>query len=738
MNTHEPFVTRYRRAPDTSLRYYIQPVLERKWIVLLTCFATLSVTFGAVKLVQPLYQAQVTLMQTESSSQSSLPFLDPYLQESSGSASIQGHMEILRSTASIGKIQEKLKQESQLEFTPGQIVAGFSLSTQKGSPIIRLTATADTSERAQALANAMAAVYIQQLNEIQKSDLTQGMIFLKQQMASVNEKLTAVERTVNTLKTDEKVASRSQKPSLGTLASQGLLNQLQELELELAETQMDIEWTEAQLKSIQISIAEGERVLSSTPQVEQMQSKLFELQLQLASVRGKFTEKAPEVVSLTRQIETLQGQLDAELAKRQNNGLNNQSHYSLSELQKLKQQMLSLDLKLQSLRPKEVLLKQQRANFKKEHPSLVTEQIELTSLERQARVHEQTYLMLLEKYEEMSLAREMEMSRLQIIQEAQLPVSPTGLSGKLLMPLSGMLGLGFGVGLAFLLQYLDDSIRRKEDVEKYLALPVMGSIPKMRSFKVPKRLLTETERKPRKQTQKLLNHILPFDESGSPAWKGESGKSAAVMAAYQKLAAQIEYLHERTAIKTILVTSTVPDEGKTTVSTNLALCLARSGKKVLLVDADLQGREIHRIFQQDGSPGLIDFFLEANDTQEGVPLVAPFIRNAGDNLSIFPAGTLVSSPERSSSSEKWAQLVKRLRDDYDVILFDSPPVLSAEAVRLAIHMDGTLLIARSGRSKRQMTREAIELLENVQAKILGVVLNGSPASRYYGSSYYEK
>lgn len=737
MNTSGQPITKYHRAPDTSLRNYVRPVLERKWIVLLTVLSALGTTFAALRMSLPVYQAQVTMIRTELIGNPSLVFLDPYAQRSrieSSYDSIIGHMEILRSALSLEKIQERLKKEYNLEFTAGQILAAFSLKSQVGSPIIKLTATADTPERAQALANTTAEVYIQQVNDIKKADLSQGLTFLEQQMVSVNQKLTAAEKTLNQLKIKNKTFT-PEKDSSSARSSDKIVNQLQELESEVSKAQIDIGWTEGQLESVQNSIREAEMAPSSSfsSEIEPIQSKLVELQLTLDSMRGNFTEKAPEVVSVKRQIGVLQERLDSESAKRRNNAPNTIN--SLSELQSLRQQAVSLDVNLRGLKQKEGLFKQQISTFKAQHPNLMTEQMQLTSLERQTRVHEQTYLMLLEKYEEMSLAKEMEMSRLQILDKASLPIYPTGLSGKMLLPLSGMLGLGLGVGIAFFLEYLDDSIKRKEDVEKYLALPTIGVIPKMKPFKVPTKMLVERERTDLKQTQQLLSHILLFNQSTVVGGNG-IGKSA-VETSYQTLAALIGHTSGNTPPKTLLITSAVPDEGKTTIATNLAICLAQTGKKVLLIDTDLKADRIRRIFQQDASPGLTDFWIDEEKPLDDFLYRASFIRSTSvENLSILPVGGAdVESPEKFLSSERMGQFIQRLKEVYDIILFDSAPLLvAADTMILTTHVDATLLVIKSGTTKRQIALEATEILHQIHAEISGVVLNAVGNPRRYGPS----
>jgi len=775
--------TRYQPKPSNApLRNYIRIVLSRKWIVLLTCLAAISSTFYFLKIVEPVYEAEVLMMRAESKNEPSM-LLSQYIPfgKTSKFESIEGHKEILSSTSSVVRVIEELEKEHNLEFIDEDIEEHFSLSSKEDSPIITLTATANTPKRAQSLTNTIAEVYIQKINEVKRLDLTQGLVFLQNQMDSANKDLTVVEETLNRLREKEQIVFIPQSDSSITQFSGGLLNKLQELEVDLAKTGTEIELAEAQLQYVQNSISEKKNLSSSSlpPQIEQIQSKLVEMQLKLDSMRENFTEKDPKVISVQREVDALKRRLDVELAKIQNNEHSN--IYSFSELQELMQQSVSLDVELEGLKQKEALLEQQIVNFKQEHPDLVSEQMELTGLERQARVYEQTYMMLLERYEEMSLLKQMEMSRLQIIDEAKLPEYPIHPKKKILLLLSFVLGSGLGIGVAFFLEYLDDSIKLKEDVEEYLELPVIGAIPEIQPFKVPMGALRRqslsnpsaqntsslkpaqnnpdshslsniesqhnreesnntdsvvkinpiNHRKRKnivgKQAEQLLSHILLFADKESP-----------VITNYRTLAANIGYANVDTSIKTLLITSSAPDEGKTSTSVNLAISFAQMGKKVLLFDADLRKRKIHRIFQQDSSPGLTDYLSSENNLLEDSSLSETFIRSTEvDSLYIFPSGSYVPNPEMLLSSEKMKRLIEALSEEYDIILFDSPPLLSAaDAMTLASETDSTLMVIKSGVTKRPIALQARELLENVNAKILGVVLNNIDYSKQYGSYYY--
>jgi tyrosine-protein kinase Etk/Wzc len=184
-------------------------------------------------------------------------------------------------------------------------------------------------------------------------------------------------------------------------------------------------------------------------------------------------------------------------------------------------------------------------------------------------------------------------------------------------------------------------------------------------------------------------------------------------------------------LKSILITSSGPKEGKSTTAANLAIALAQAGNKVVLIDGDLRRPVVHSIFGMDKEDGLTNHFM---GTLSYKKLARKTII---DNLSIITSGVLPPNPSELLASEKMQELLSQLQDDYDIILVDSPPIIAVtDAAILSTKVDGTILVVSSGQTNRDAIQRARDLLENVDARILGVLLNGVDLQGMYGSYYY--
>jgi capsular exopolysaccharide synthesis family protein len=206
-----------------------------------------------------------------------------------------------------------------------------------------------------------------------------------------------------------------------------------------------------------------------------------------------------------------------------------------------------------------------------------------------------------------------------------------------------------------------------------------------------------------------------------------------LMESYRSLRTNINFAAVGSSLRTMIVTSSVPAEGKSTTVANLAMAMAMEGKRVIIVDADLRRPSQHKLFKADSSPGLTDILLETHRVEQ---VLRP---TNVEGVRILPAGTPPPNPAELLGSAAMMSLIENLKEMADIVLFDSPPALAvADSVVLSSRVDGVLLVIAFGETKKANTRRALEQLGRANAHVLGTVLNRmeGPSSGYYYGKYY--
>lgn len=319
-------------------------------------------------------------------------------------------------------------------------------------------------------------------------------------------------------------------------------------------------------------------------------------------------------------------------------------------------------------------------------------------------------------------------NNIRVVDYAIAPRKPVSPKRSLMVGLSFLLALGFGVGLAFLVEYLDDSIRTTEDIEKYLHLPSVAIIPEVGTG-APRRRLALAQRS---GTSLNVN-------GGREVFLNEIDKRSPVAEAYRHLRTSILLSTAGRPPKSLLVTSSVPSEGKTTTAVNLALSLVQTGAKVLIIDGDMRRPRLHSIFNLENRVGLSSL-LSSEITSAEVSSVLQ--REEVSGLFVITAGQVPPNPAELLGSEQMSKLINTVTTDFTHVVVDSPPIAAfTDGVLIASIVDGVLLVVHSGKNSRKVVARARKLLHDVGARIIGVALNKVEAttenSYYYYSGYYQ-
>ncbi|GIW10482.1 MAG: polysaccharide biosynthesis tyrosine autokinase [Chloroflexi bacterium] len=275
------------------------------------------------------------------------------------------------------------------------------------------------------------------------------------------------------------------------------------------------------------------------------------------------------------------------------------------------------------------------------------------------------------------------------------------------------LGLVLGLVTVFLLEYLDDTLKGQESVERFIKLPTVGTIPRIAGA-----------------GRGAARRHLPFQlgasgGTGAMVASGEAGRlinhrnpKSPVAEAYRQLRTNIQFASLDTPLRAILFTSAGPQEGKTTTLANLAIAIAQTGSRVIAVDCDLRRPTLHQLFGVKNGTGLTTLMVAP--TLEELYLQETEV----PNLLVLPTGPLPPNPSELLGSRRMAEIIARLRQEADYLLFDSPPVAAVtDAAVLAPQVDGVVLVVMANKTKRELAQRAKAALEKVGARLIGVVLN---------------
>lgn len=363
-----------------------------------------------------------------------------------------------------------------------------------------------------------------------------------------------------------------------------------------------------------------------------------------------------------------------------------------------------IETKVAELQTQISALDQQLSRLPASGPARATQETNIRSRQSSLLQQQATFR---QKLDELQVEKALTSGGAQLVTPATAPSSPVEPRPVRTAALSIAVGLIFGIGLAFLFEYLDDSIKSKEDVDRVMAgVPVLGLVPAVAGWK----------------------------ERDKPVVASITEPSSAAAEAYRGLRTSIQFMALDRPMRTLQITSANAGEGKTTTLSNLAIALARSGQRVIVVCCDLRRPRVHEFFWLTNKVGFTSVLLGE------VPLSAAIQAVPGeDRVKLLASGPAPPNPSELLGGRRTVELLTALQNESDVVLIDSPPVLPVtDAAVLSSRVDATLLVATAGATTQKELHRAYEILRQVDAPLVGTVLNGVSPDASYGYAYQYK
>jgi capsular exopolysaccharide synthesis family protein len=707
---------------ETHLLDYVRVLYKRRWIAVSASTVVLLLVTVYTFTVTPVYQATTKLL-IESDTPNVVSFKEVINEEQAKADYYQTQYNILQSRTLARRTIDALHLWDYREFAPakrgvlasigGGAMAILGKAPQRDPGIPDATETSTQSKAIDAflkrlavspvrnsrivdvkfesadplissnVVNALAKGYIDQNLEFKFMSTKEASDWLGQRMAEERKQVEAAEAKLQQYREQNDAISLKDRENI-------VVQKLSDLNAAVTQAKTDRLQKEALYNQLTMLRANNGAALDTFPAIlsntfiQQQKGELLQLQSQYAQLSEKLGDKHPEIIKIKSAIQLAQAKLDGEIGK---------------VVQSVKNEYLAAVAKENSLVG---ALNQQKGDAL----AMNRKAIEYGVLERDVESSKQIYESLMQRAKETGVSTELKTSNIRVVDIAETPRKPYSPDYVLNLLLGLLGGCTLGVGLAFFFEYLDSHIKTPDEIRTHLKMPALGMLPAV-------------------DVKELAG--------GYPLLSGKISQGFAE--AFRAVRTNIIFSSAEEGSRTLVITSTGPGEGKTTFSANLAISLAQTGQKVLLIDGDMRKPKLQEAFGVAQEPGLSNLLVGTAKASDCVRKT----RSAG--LWVLPAGKIPPNPAELLGSQRFRDFLAGLKEHFDWVILDSPPVMAViDAAVVAYRATGVVFVVGAEMTSRHNAASAIRQLENAHAKFVGAVLNKVEIEKhhYYYSQYYRK
>ena len=717
-----PYITLEMAPRESHLLDYLMILRKHRWLIVSFLLALVTIVTIATFRIQPIYEA-TTRIEIDRENNNFLPFAgnDPYDLYQDLEDYIDTQSKILVS-ATLGMQTVKslnLDQDPRFGGEPlkpgtlpvaapsdglvapppslGAFLGGLSVKRVPNSRLLDVTFATTDPKLAALIVNTHVNNFIEQNFRSRYEATTQASNWLANQLDELKAKVEASEDARIKYERDNQIWTLDEKQDVTT-------QKLADLNRDLTEAQADRISKEAIYQLAEAGNYDALPAVRESPVLQDSLKRQADLSEQYTEALNQYGPKFPKVLRLEAQLKDIQA-----LIENEKKNIANQ-----------------LEAEYRGSRQRELLLQQALAQQKNDTAAMADKMVQYNILKRDAEANKQLYDGLLQKLKEAGITAGLRSSNIRIVDPALVPSAPSRPNKSRNITLAILVGLIGGAGLALLREYLDNTVKNPDDVETLSRLPSLAVVP----------TFTSTNGCGRTRLQKLLHRSGNGFQEGL-ALLSHSEPQSQISEAFRALRTSLLLSQADHPPQIILVTSALPDEGKTTASVNIGVTLAQLGDKTLLIDGDLRKPGISRALHMNDAKHVgLSSYLAGVSSLDVVTVPHPAI----SNLHAIPTGPIPPNSADLLSSHRLAQMIRELRKRYKFIVIDSPPIMAAtDAVILSALADGVLLVVRSGETPKEAFTRTRDLLNSVKSRVLGVVLNAVDASSpnyYYSYRYY--